>query len=76
MAYNIGENRTALPADALGVIAERAAILAVSQNFKFARVFRDQATAALFGIIFGGASQAGASETQDDDTDNSSRIGV
>ena len=76
MAGSIGESRIALPADDPKIIAERAAIGTVSQHIKSARVSRDQATAALFGMIFGGAATAEASARQDDDADNSSRMGI
>ena len=76
MAGGIGENRAPLSADDPGIIAERAAFEAVSQHIKSMRVFRDHATAALFGMIFGGATHAGTAETQDDDADTTSRMGV
>lgn len=76
IAGGISEDRSPLPADDPGIIAERAAKEAVSQQIKSARIVRDQATAALFRLIFGGATRAGTSEKQGDDTDNSSRMGV
>lgn len=76
LADRIVENRTALPADDPGIVAERAAIEAVSQYIKSTRILRDQAAAALYGMVFGGATPSAAAEPQGDDTENSSLMGV
>ena len=76
MADSIRENRAPLPADDPGIIAERVAIKAVSERVKSTRGARDQATARLFGMVYGGVNQTAASSTQDDKTDNPSRKGA
>jgi hypothetical protein len=76
MAGGIVENRVPLPADNAAIIAERVAIEAISQHVKSTRLLRDQATAALFGMIFGGTNLVGTSVPQDDQTDRSLLTGV
>jgi pimeloyl-ACP methyl ester carboxylesterase len=75
-AGDIAENRSPLPADDPGIVAERAAIDAIGQQVKSARISRDQATAALFGMIFGGATKSARSVPLGDESENSPRMGV
>lgn len=76
LADNMGENRTPLAEDNPNIVAERAAIEAVSEHIKSTRILRDQAAAALFGMIFGGPPKIQKPAKQIEVTDNSSRMGV
>ncbi len=76
LAEGIGENRTPLTGDDPGIIAERAAFDAFGQQIHSARISRDQATASLFRMIFGGPVKTGDSTSHNEEADNSTRMGV
>ena len=76
MADAIGPNRNPLPADDPGLVAEREAIEAVGERVKSARMARDQATAAVFALLFGGAIGDGMTDSQSEASENAARLGV
>ncbi len=76
MADAIGPNRNPLPADDPGLVAEREAIEAVGERVKSARMARDQATAAVFALLFGGAIGDGMTDAQSETSENAARLGV
>ena len=76
MAEGIGENRTALPADDPGIVAERAVLESVGEQIEAARKRRDSATAALFGLIFGVSAASEGPGADNDEAGTSARMGV
>lgn len=75
-AEDIRKDRTPLPSNDPGIVAERAAFAAVTDQIKAMRLLRDRATAAIFETIFGSPDQSLSSAKNDDETDDTSRMGV
>ena len=76
MADDISKKRTPLPDDAPGIMAERAAMDAVGQQIKSARILRDQAMAAFFEMIFGTANDPAPVDGQSDQPEKKTRNAV
>jgi len=75
-ADHIRKDRTPLPADDLGLVAERVGFDLVGEQVKIARILRDQASATLFRMIFDIATSPTSPDKQGDESDDTSRMGV
>lgn len=75
-ADTIGENREPLADDDPRILAERAVFDAVSEQIKSARIFRDQARASAFEVIFGETLDAEKPDDTGTYGDGSPRMGV
>jgi hypothetical protein len=75
-AEDIRKDRTPMTADDPAILAERAAFATISDQIKSVRVLRDQATAALYELIFGSSDNPESPTKQRAKTNDTSRMGV